>query len=553
MPAIQREFIWSTDQIICLFESIMDRLIIGSFLFWTTNDDTLQNFHFYHFIENYHKKDNRHNQRADVTGEKNLVAVLDGQQRLTALYIGLKGSYAEKIKHKRRNNPGAYPVKKLYLNLLDEGAKESSYEFAFLGQREMTDNASQKAYWFRVGDILNFDNKEDIKQYLIERNLFDNKFARQALQRLWEAVNEEKYIHYFLESSDDIERVLKLFIRVNSAGTDLTYSDMLLSVATAQWKGDAREEITQFVDSINDIKDGFDFKKDFVLKSAATLADLDVAFRVKNFNRENVEKIESEWSDIKYSVELAIRLIASFGYCEENLPSANAVIPIAYYLKKIGHPERFIDSGHFEEERKRIKKWFTLTLLKRVFSGQSDATLSSIRKILQESEETFPLEKIIEEFRGTNKGLEITGQELERILETKYGNALSFSILSLVYPYLDLRNNKFHKDHIFPKKFFKKGDLWKLRFSDEDVEFYMENYDKIANLQLLLGPVNNEKGGKDFQEWLEDYNSGDQKKKEQFKRDHLIPLDTDLSFENFRDFFGKRRKLVFEKIFSILN
>ena len=47
-----------------------------------------------------------------------IFAILDGQQRLTSLYIGLKGSYAEKLAHKRWNNENAYPEKKLYLNLL---------------------------------------------------------------------------------------------------------------------------------------------------------------------------------------------------------------------------------------------------------------------------------------------------------------------------------------------------------------------------------------------------------------------------------------------------
>ncbi|MDF2544784.1 MAG: hypothetical protein K0S47_4502 [Herbinix sp.] len=46
------------------------------------------------------------------------MAVLDGQQRLTSLYIGLKGTYASKVTYKKWDNPLAYPKKKLFVNLL---------------------------------------------------------------------------------------------------------------------------------------------------------------------------------------------------------------------------------------------------------------------------------------------------------------------------------------------------------------------------------------------------------------------------------------------------
>ncbi len=47
----------------------------------------------------------------------------------------------------------------------------------------------------------------------------------------------------------------------------LSYSDLLLSVATAQWESDAREQITELVDELNNIGRGFNVNKDFVLKS----------------------------------------------------------------------------------------------------------------------------------------------------------------------------------------------------------------------------------------------------------------------------------------------
>ena len=42
LPAIQREYVWSPDQIIQLFDSLMRNYPIGSFLFWELQPIYLQ-------------------------------------------------------------------------------------------------------------------------------------------------------------------------------------------------------------------------------------------------------------------------------------------------------------------------------------------------------------------------------------------------------------------------------------------------------------------------------------------------------------------------------
>lgn len=96
LPAIQREFVWDQDQIIRLFDSLMRDYTIGSFLFWNVNKNKVNDFQFYEFIRNYHERDNTHNPKANVTGENSVLSILDGQQRLTAFYLAMKGTYAEK-------------------------------------------------------------------------------------------------------------------------------------------------------------------------------------------------------------------------------------------------------------------------------------------------------------------------------------------------------------------------------------------------------------------------------------------------------------------------
>jgi len=95
--AIRREFVWSVEQIEKLFDSLMRGYPIGSFLFWQIDPQSLDDFRFYRFMDRYHQRDHRHNEPIDLVGKHSVTAVLDGQQRLTALNIGLKGWYAYKL------------------------------------------------------------------------------------------------------------------------------------------------------------------------------------------------------------------------------------------------------------------------------------------------------------------------------------------------------------------------------------------------------------------------------------------------------------------------
>ena len=348
LPAIQREFVWSTDQIERLFDSLMRDYPINSFLFWEVDKANISNYQFYEFIREYHERDSRHNPKADLNGETGITAILDGQQRLTSLYIGLKGTCAYRLPRKRWDNDSAFPKRKLCLNLLlpaENGDLE--FDFRFLTKNEY-DHRDDDHFWFVIGDILDLKEAVDVNDYLLEREISNfgkdkARFANKALFKLYEIIHKNKSINFFLEKDESLDKVLNIFIRVNSGGTQLSYSDLLLSIATAQWKEkDAREEITSFVDEINAIGDGFNINKDFVLKSCLVLSDFkDIAFKVDNFNQQNMIKIEKSWDKISEAIKSAFLLLSSLGYHRETLTSNNAIIPIAYYLNKIGNPENY--------------------------------------------------------------------------------------------------------------------------------------------------------------------------------------------------------------------
>ena len=266
----------------------------------------------------------------------------------------------------------------------------------------------------------------------------------------------------------------------------------------------------------------------------------DITFKVDNFNRTNMLLIEKEWDYITEAVRDALRLISSFGFSRENITSNNLIVPIAYYLKHIGLPDNFETSTSRIEDRKKIKKWFTFSLLKKVFSFMPDGVLKPVREIIKNSTNGFPLELIGEHFRGTNRALLFTEDDISNLLYSKYGHGDTLVVLSMLYPWADLRNI-FHLDHIFPKSTFTTKRLIKKGVAADKVAEFIENSNYIGNLQLLEEISNIEKSNTDFDEWLNKSIPapalGDYKKK------HYIP-DVDLSLPNFDSFFAEREALM---------
>ncbi len=98
LPAIQREFIWSPQKVEWLFDSLLQGYPFGSFLFWEVRDSEAKSqYRYYEFLREFRERFKTHNPEFTTQGHYDFNAVLDGQQRLTSLYIGLKGTYAYKM------------------------------------------------------------------------------------------------------------------------------------------------------------------------------------------------------------------------------------------------------------------------------------------------------------------------------------------------------------------------------------------------------------------------------------------------------------------------
>ncbi len=549
LPAIQREYVWGTYGIEKLFDSIMGDFPISTFLFWKIKEENKNEWTAYEFLREF-DSEKPHNKEANLAGiNQDVYLVLDGQQRLTSLLLGLKGSY--------RYFYYSWHKTKLYLNILkppikSENPEELTYQFTFRDNDQPNLKDTNPQYWYLVGDILNFDDaedaKKDIKSKLAEFTEDQKDIANTHIGRLHSRIHTSRLLNYYEEKSQDYDKVVEAFIRANTGGVKLEYSDILLSTATAKWVNlNAREEIHSFTDSINSIGSGYSFGKDFVLKGSLYLTDsLSIQYKVKNFNKTNLEKIENNWENIKDNIENTISLVSKFGFNDKNLVAKIALLPIAFYLAKL-NKKNFVDSTDKRDVTNQIiiQKWLIITLLKNAFGGSSDTILKNLQDVINEQTEhsVFPYEAL-------NKKLNIepsfNDTEIDNLLATNYSTKYSYLIQSLLYPDRDWKGKKFEEDHIFPKSEFTTAKLKQRGYDTDKIAEYQKYFNCILNLELLTDTENREKSAEDFETW---FASRDQN----FKERHFIPTVDNYNFDNFWGFIKARRLLLINKLktFSI--
>lgn len=546
LPAIQREFVWKPEQIERLFDSLMQGYPFGTFLFWRVEAATSDKFKFYEFVLNYHQRDAAHCPELGKLHRQSVTAVLDGQQRLTALNIGLRGSMAIKQPNKWWNNDDAFPVRTLRLNLLapQEADEDGAiYRFRFLDDVQAA--RDEAAHWFKVPDILGMEDGPAMLSSLMERGLQGEalKNAYATLDRLHRVVHAHNSINYYEEETQDLERVLNIFIRLNSGGTVLSYSDLLLSIAVAQWKQiDARSEIHRLVDELNRIGSGFNLSQDFVLKAGLMLADIaSVGFKVENFTAANMATLEANWPAIRTALVRTVELAASFGLDGQTLRADSALLPIAYYLYRRDVPANYVTHSQFAADREAIRGWLIRSLLKAsgIWGSGLDTLLTALREVIgAHGADAFPVAELRRVMEQRGKSLNFAPAEIEDLLHMEYGDKRMFALLALLFPFVDLKN-KFHIDHVYPISRFSRARLLKAGFDEVQAEALFRHANQLPNLQLLEGAINNEKRAAMPAEWLAKYCPDSATRQHYLDKHALGDLSPDLT--GFDAFHAARR------------
>ncbi|MDR2868857.1 MAG: DUF262 domain-containing protein [Deferribacteraceae bacterium] len=554
LPAFQREFVWKPWQIEQLFDSLMQGYPISSMLFWKVKGVTKTDFRFYQFLDTFVEAHKVHNDLMATDSINDFHAILDGQQRLTALHIGLCGSYASKEKYlpwvySEKN----FPTKHLYLDISKTYSEESNKKFMFSFIDKIKTKEEDLYYdhnshvWFRVGRILSLHQEEyDLDDFAEDNSL--SKDSKKMLKRLDKAMFTDLNINYYEEDEQNPDKAVNIFVRINSGGTALSYSDILFSIAVANWKQkDARTEINGLVDSVN--SKGFTLNKDYILKAFLFLHHKDIRYNIINFNSEFVAKIEQQWESIRDAVTSLFDLLKTFGLTSYTLTSYNATLPILYYLYHKNIYTDFATKITWKEDRIAIKNWLLTVLLRRIFGANSDTSLMQARNTFTkdinaeflQSTTNFPASAINS---GIKRMTDIGDEFIAELLTTQKDNSYSFSILAMLYPDLDYKNNNFQQDHLHPASTYNK-----LKQEDKDGYGWVV-FNSILNLQMLDANENMSKQDQALNDWVSQQTKG--KDKDKFLANHLIP-NVNLDLNNFGDFIEARKVLLMEKLKVILN
>ena len=533
LPDIQRDFVWKPIQVYKLFDSLLRGYPISTLLFWKINGRYIE--------ENNIKKlkfVNRSNAKNEldtsVNLEKEYYLVLDGQQRLTTFYLVLKGNYII------RNKP--YD---LYFNILSGEDEDDGilYEFRFFnrnqGQKfaEKDKNGSIKAVWYRVKDIYAIEDIEDVSEIIHEEieepyQVKISKTQKKSVSRLLRMLKYEKIIYYYPETEHDYDKVLDIFVRVNSGGTKLSYSDLLFSTIKSQWT-DAREKFDELITNLND-NGRHDFNNDFILKSILFINATDVSslrYKTKNFKPELIDLIKQEnyWKKLTHSIYLARDILRDrlFLTHKKLISSNNALIPLIYWLWK--NDKRAVGSENYcvtQYDITQMRIWFVKALLSGVFGGQSDTVLYKCKVAIDEcKQDNFPAKEIEEKIKKeTKKHMEVTAEDIKKI---SYNSPNSHLVLSIVYNSAinfqpALNANIPEQDHIFSQ-----DELKNAGYKDKEIN-------TIFNIRYVGRAPNQSKSNKPFSEWIKTQSEDD-------KKMHLIP-DGNWSTNTYLDFIKAREK-----------
>jgi uncharacterized protein with ParB-like and HNH nuclease domain len=528
LPNIQRPFVWSEEQICRLFDSILREYPISTLLIWRTTSTIRRR----RFIDNWKGSLRLSDFYVPEDGKRKYL-VLDGQQRLQSLFIGLSGSY---------------DGRELFFDVLSgEVADPDDVKYKF----RFSEEASFP--WIKFKD-------------LVHSNKLTSKLAREVEERANQSLSEgehrkielhldlvaktfrmdEAITYQELDSIDNPELyseddVVEVFIRANSGGTKLGKSDLLFSLLSASWEV-ADERMDDLLLKLN--RHGFAFTRDFVLKTSLVLLDQGARYEVTKFRRAGVrERIESEWEDITSAILDVLDFVRgrTFIQCNKALPSYLALIPLIYV--------RFHFADQWNSARE-VDVYLLRVLLSGAFSGSPDSMLDAVVTRLR-TNRRFDSEEIFSVIRTQGRSLELTEDKLWNMGYGSDGVHLLFNMWYRRFNFTPAYESNLPQiDHIFPQSALKRIKRENPKTGRRDILQYRDaERNQLANCMLLSREENGAGGKSDTlpTEWFED-------KPPDYLAMHLIPTDRSLwSVERYEEFLEARKLLIRDKLAELIS
>jgi uncharacterized protein with ParB-like and HNH nuclease domain len=523
LPNIQRPFVWSEDQICRLFDSILREYPISTLLIWKTRSPIRRR----KFIDNYRPEYANELSRFYVPeDDKKKCLVLDGQQRLQSLYIGLCGSYEGR---------------ELHLDILSgeiAAPDDIKYKFKFL------ESSATEFPWLKFKDLVSSQKTSlGLAQQVIRnagRELSEAEQDRVAehVALIFKAFHADDGIGYQeLDSTENTdlyteEDVVEIFIRANSGGTRLGKSDLLFSLLASSWEK-ADENMEELLADLN--RHGFLFNRDFVLKVCLTLLDQGARYEIEKFRKNQVrDAIETRWQDIRGAIVDVLDFVRgkTFIQCDKAIPSYLALIPIIYARHHF--PEKW-------RQTRDVDAFLLRSSLAGAFSGTPDQLIDDcVGKIKAHS--GFECDVLLNLIRDRGRSLELTE---DRLWKMGYGTDYVHLLFNLWYRGFNYTpayaNNLPQVDHVFPQSLLKRMKAENPRTGRRDIIKYQQaERNQLANCMLLTAQENGA-GGK-WDTPAADWFKG---KPSEYLERHLIPQNPDLwKLDRFEDFVAERKALM---------
>ena len=542
LPAIQRDYVWKRQAIEMMFDSILRGYPINTLMFWRIDNISNQEIDFYRFLDPkyvYGITKNQEFNKGGANSEERLI-VIDGQQRLTSIYIGIFGTYATE-----KGKPMS-----LYLRLDKQATSDDKqYDFRFMHDSQFKKLQKNGETWLKMNDL----TKSGYNPFSSFPNLMTNEFATDTMKLLINLLDSEDYLHYYdIYGYKSIDDVLEIFTRTNNSGTPLSKGDLLLSVLTTKWTalgGNARDYVKDIIDEVRTI--GYIIDRDWVIKCGLVLFGANVKMKVGSFSSSKIngtpvtEIIYNNKENLKKSIIAAFMLINEFGIIEKGLSTKLAVIPIVHFINKWkiwSTVNKAIKGQSFGTSNTRnyrhdLRKWLFRAIALNLFESGTDDILTKAKGIVDNNskKDYFPYPEIEKQYSDI---LSINQSHLEKILNTQKVSA--FPILNIIFCEKGLKHDKkYDMDHTHPAVLFK--NLGSIKFTNSQDEKMARDgftFNSIRNLQLLISGDNKSKNKMSLENWI---NSS--KNPQQLKNEHCIP-NVSLDIADFKTYIDARSSLL---------
>ncbi|MDD2288377.1 MAG: DUF262 domain-containing protein [Tepidanaerobacteraceae bacterium] len=538
MPAFQRQYVWSMEQVEKLWDSILLDYPIATFLFWHVDDDNVTwdtyfcNFLYEVTFDNRKQADTVNYELSNINVNQTDTAVLDGQQRLTSLFLSLFGNAFIRQKYARRKNKGGIVTKLLIelnknkITVDEEEYNSKKYDIKF---SEKVGKISPTQ--FEIKNILDPKFQDDrtrdkaIEEAIANVPADSKDYARNILNKLYNKVFVEKLIRYTEIHDMKQDDALEMFVRFNSGGKALRKSEITMSILEAYWPSAKTEFGKLLVDSYEG------FGTDFIIRSALMIYG-DVV--KSNISKSIAEELKNNWSEFKKALKNLESILKEIKIGVSRFASSwNVLLPIIYFIYY--NPE-------YRNNLDGIRAYLIRAVLFTYFQSGTTSKLQQMKSRINENDYEITVDML-----NQMNDLRVTDGKIEDILNEEKGSRVAGE--ALYFLSLDWRNNhfKYEQDHLHP---FERFDGNKpIAVSMEDWRNWRGNRNRLANLHLLEGRSNASKSDMRLVDYYNDMNDA---QKEEFRKQSFIPEGVSLELENFDEFYEKRKKILTVKIRELL-